>query len=166
MSVKTLSPQDIDLFYPIFSSVLTSEFPGYTPAVVRYLLDRIYTKETLRYWAQRKEKIIFGAYEKDSIVGFAVIDSPYGGVSFCRWLGVLKIHQHKGFGTALIQKWNDLARESKAHKMEVAGQPEAKDFYEKMGFQLEGLRKASYFGIDQYLFGKILAKPNSENMTK
>lgn len=146
--------------------MLKSEFPGYTPEVVDYLLNKIYTTDTLKYWAQRKEKIIFGAYEKDSIVGFAVIDSPYGGVSFCRWLGVLKTHQHTGFGTALIQKWHDLARESNAHKMEVAGQPEAKEFYEKMGFQLEGLRKASYFGIDQYLFGKVIGSPNVAVMTK
>ncbi len=166
MIIQIQSSHDLDLFYPIFSSVLTSEFPGYTSEVVRYLLDRIYTKETLKYWVQRKEKIIFGAYEKDSVVGFAVIDAPYGGVSFCRWLGVLKKYQHKGFGTALIQKWNELALESKAHKMEVAGLPTAKVFYEKMGLNLEGLRKASYFGIDQYLFGKIIGVPNSENMTR
>ncbi|MDP4011044.1 MAG: GNAT family N-acetyltransferase, partial [Candidatus Roizmanbacteria bacterium] len=142
------------------------EFPGYTPQVVQYLLNRIYTREAFKYWIKRKEKIIIGAYEKDSVVGFAVIDAPYGGVSFCRWLGVLKKHQHKGFGTALIQKWNELALESKAHKMEVAGQPEAKVFYEKMGFHLEGFRKKSYFGIDQHLFGKVLGSPDVTVMTK
>ncbi|PIZ64312.1 hypothetical protein CO051_03440 [Candidatus Roizmanbacteria bacterium CG_4_9_14_0_2_um_filter_39_13] len=166
MPIKILLQQDVDTFYPVFTTVLKTEFPGYTPHVVQYLLKRIYTRDTLKFWVQRKEKIIIGAFENNSIVGFAVIDSPYGGVSFCRWFGILKEFQHKGFGTSLIQKWNELALDSKAHKMEVAGQPEAKVFYEKMGFDLEGLRKASYFGIDQYLFGKILAEPNSVNMTR
>ena len=166
MSIHALSSQDIDQFYPVFTSVLNTEFPGYTREVIYYLFNRIYTRDTLKFWVQRKEKIIIGAFENDSIVGFAVIDSPYGGVSFCRWLGVFKDHQRKGIGTSLIQKWEVLARESKAHKMEVAGQPEAKKFYEKMGFDLEGMRKKSYFGIDQYLFGKILAEPNAENMTR
>jgi len=166
MSIKVLLPQNIDQFYPIFSSVLTSEFPGYTSKVVSYLLNRLYTKETLKYWVQRKEKIIFGAYEKDSIIGFAVIDSTYGGVSFCRWLGVLKKYQHKGYGSALIHAWKGYAVRHKAHKIEVAGQSEAKTFYEKMGFDLEGFRKKSYFGIEQLLFGKIIGEPNSENMTR
>lgn len=166
MSVKTLSPQDIDPFYPVFSSVLKTEFPGYTPEVVQYLLTKIYNPTTLKYWLERHEKYTYVALHNDQIIGFALLDSPYGGVSFCRWLGVVKAYQRQGYGKALIHAWTEYAVKHKAHKMEVAGQPEAKEFYEKMGFDLEGFRKRSYFGIDQHLFGKVLSSPNEAVMVK
>jgi len=166
MSVRSLSTNDIEEFYPVFSSVLQTEFPGYAPTIVKYLLTRIYTAPTFKFWLQREEKCILGAYHNNQIIGFAVIDSPYGGVSLCRWLGVQRDYQRKGYGTALIRAWNESAMTQKTHKMEVAGQPKSKEFYEKMGFAHEGLRKKSYFGIDQYLFGKVIAEPNAVNMTQ
>ena len=166
MSVKILSQQDVDKFYPVYSSVLKTEFPGYSSDVINYLLNRIYTPASLKFWIQKNEKFIYAALHDDQIVGFALIDLPYGGVSFCRWLGVVTQYQKQGCGTELIAAGQKHACAYHAHKMEVASQPEAKEFYEKIGFIFEGLRKSSYFGIDQYLFGKIIAQPNSTNMTR
>jgi GNAT superfamily N-acetyltransferase len=101
-------------------------------------------------------KFIFVPKVDNQIVGFAVVDEPYGGVSLLRWLGVRKEFQKHGIGSALIHNWIDLARQQHCHKAEVAAQPEAKEFYAKMGLELEGHRKKSYFGIDQYIFGKVL----------
>ena len=164
--LSTLSPNDIEQFYPTFTQVLKTEFPGYAPEVIDFLLNRMYSVLNLRMWIQRGDKIILVAKDEEKIVGFAIIDALYGGVSFCRWLGVMHEYQHKGIGTQLIYEWERIARVQNAHKMEVAGQPTAKEFYVKRGLDLEGFRKASYFGIDQHLFGKVLGSPNVAVMTK
>ena len=166
MQINYLSPEKVENFYKIFTHVLKTEFPGYDPKVSQYLLDKIYNVPTFKYWTTNKEKVVLTGEFEGKIVGFALIDSVYGGVSFCRWLGVMKDHQHQGIGTALVYAWEKLAKDSGAHKMEVAGQPEATEFYKKVGLTLEGKRLKSYFGIDQYLFGKVLSEPDAEKMVK
>jgi len=159
----------LNQFLPVFAHILENEFPGYSKNVVRYFLEKIYTKINFEWWMSQKQKIIIAATESENlkeIIGFAVIDAPYGGVSFCRWLGLKKEYQRKGIGKQIIDKWKELAHDSGCHKMEVASQPTAKEFYAKMGLELEGLRKLSYFGIDQYIFGKVIGIPNDEVMTK
>jgi GNAT superfamily N-acetyltransferase len=165
VQIDVLSQIEVSRFWPVFQHVLRTQFPGYTPAVTEYLLTKMYTPESFRYWLRNEYKTICSAKQDDQIVGFAIIDAPYGGVSFCRWLGVLEDHQQKGIGTDLVHKWINLAKSQGCHKIEVAGQPEAKQFYEKMGLELEGYRKKSYFGIDQYIFGKVLGQPDDKVMT-
>jgi ribosomal protein S18 acetylase RimI-like enzyme len=165
--ISLLSRPEIDTFLPVFGSILANEFPGYTKNVVRYFLEKIYTKENFLWWHSQNQKIIIAAIingtEKE-IVGFAIIDAPYGGVSFCRWLGIKKEFQRKGIGKQIIEKWKELALTSGCHKMEVASQPTAKEFYAKMGLELEGMRKLSYFGINQYIFGKVIGIPTDDVM--
>lgn len=167
-TISLLSQQEIDQFLPIFAHILENEFPGYSKNVVRYFLEKIYTKINFEWWLSQKQKIIIAATKNvdlKEIVGFAVIDAPYGGVSFCRWLGIKKQYQKKGIGRQIINKWKELAIQSGSHKIEVASQPTAKEFYSKMGLELEGMRKLSYFGIDQYIFGKVIGVPTDEIMT-
>lgn len=160
MNISLITDQELDQFLPVFAHILENEFPGYSKNVVRYFLEKIYTKQNFQWWLSQKQKIIIAATEKDrEIVGFAVLDAPYGGVSFCRWLGIRREYQNKGIGRQMINKWKEIATQSGCHKMEVASQPTAKEFYAKMGLELEGLRKLSYFGIDQYVFGKVIGPP-------
>lgn len=155
--IKQLPPERLDEFMPIFFKILRAEFPGYTSQVVDYFEKNAYSKENFKYWLTYYLKTIYIALnELDNIIGFAVIDAPYGGVSLCRWLGVQKEYQRKKIGSSLIETWLDLAKQQKCHKVEVAAQPEAKVFYEKVGLNLEGKRTLSYFGIDQYVFGKVI----------
>lgn len=164
-NINILTLPGINIFWPVFSEVLKYQFPGYSETVVKYLLEKIYTLYAFEYWLKIGEKTIIAAYDRDKIVGFAVIDRAYGGVSFCRWLGVLPEFQRKGIGKKLINEWTNIAINSGCHKIEVASQPEAKDFYQKSGLKLEGKRELSYFGIDQYIFGKVIGKPNDLVMT-
>lgn len=156
--IELLKPSELKQFYPVFTHILSTEFPCYTPENVVYLLKEVYTPFNFEYWIREDAKYCIVAREKGKkdILGFALVDGPYGGVSLCRWLGVLRQHQKQGIGRLLIARWEELARAGKCHKMEVAAQPTAKEFYEKAGLELEGFRKKSYFGADQYVFGKIL----------
>jgi len=165
-SINQLKSDHTDLFWPIFSSVLQTQFPGYSKTVVSYLLEKVYTLYSFKYWIEHDEKTVLIANVENTIVGFAVIDRPYGGVSFCRWLGVLPEYQHNDIGRKLIDSWLTLAQKQGCHKVEVASQPEAKEFYAKVGLTLEGKREKSYFGIDQYIFGKVISEARDEVMTK
>ena len=153
------------MFWPVFSEVINTQFPGYSKTVVKYLLERIYNQYAFDYWLKIGEKTVLVAKQAGKIIGFAVLDRPYGGVSFCRWLGVLADYQRKGIGVELIKRWLSLAKKEGCHKIEVASQPQAKDFYLKAGLTLEGKRALSYFGIDQYIFGKVIGTPQDEVMT-
>lgn len=166
IKIEKLQPRDLDAFWQVFSQVLRSDFPGYTKAVINYFLNRIYTKKAFNYWLLSSWKIVLVAKLEERIVGFAVLDKPYGGVCFCRWLGILKGFRNKGIGKRLIKEWINYATSLGCHKVELASQPEAKDFYKKCNLDLEGKRQMSYFGIDQFIFGKVIGKPKDEAMTR
>jgi len=161
--IRQLPPERLDEFMTVFFKILRAEFPGYTPQVHDYFEKTAYSKENFKYWLSYNMKTIYVALnELSQIVGFAVVDAPYGGVSLCRWLGVQKEYQRKKIGSTLIETWIELAKKQKCHKVELAAQPEAKIFYEKVGLTLEGKRNVSYFGIDQYVFGRVIGSFSSE----
>lgn len=166
IKIEKVKEKEVAEFWSIFKEVLYESFPGYSPQVLQFFTDRVYTKTTYKYWLQSEAKNILCSKDTGKIVGFAVIDSPYGGVSLCRWLGVKKSSQRLGIGRKLFIAWEELAKNQGCHKIEVAGQPTAKGFYEKVGLTLEGERKSSYFGIDQFLFGKVIGIPNEQSMVK
>lgn len=165
IKIEKLTFQDLDLFWQVFSKVLQTDFPGYTKAVVDYFLNKAYTRANFNYWLSTDWKIVLAAKAEAGIIGFAVLDKPYGGVCFCRWLGVLAEFRNQGVGKKLIEAWLNYAKNSGCHKAEVASQPEAKDFYKKCNLDLEGKRKLSYFGIDQYIFGRVINQPRDMIMT-
>ncbi len=164
--ISILKPEKIEEFWPVFAEVLQNEFPGYSQKVIDYFLEKIYNKQAFSYWITKGLKTVLVAKTKTQLVGFALIDQPYGGVSFCRWLGVKKTFQKKGVGRQLINSWITFATSHGCHKVEVASQPAAEGFYKKVGLRLEGQRKLSYFGVDQFIFGKVIDVPNDQIMTR
>lgn len=164
ITISILATNEINSFSSFFNRLLSSEFPGYSPAVVKYL-HNMYSSANFHYWLKNNYKTVFVAKEDDTFVGLAVVDEPYGGVCLLRWLAIDPHFQKKGIGRKLIQTWINYAKEKGCHKIEVAAQPEAKGFYEKMELNLEGKRDKSYFGIDQYIFGKVIGEPSDEVMT-
>jgi len=165
-NIIILAKEDIGGFYPIFVQALKTIFPCYSQKITDFFVNKIYTPANFIYWVNNNLKTIILTKEKNEITGFMVIDQPYGGVSFCRWLAVLPKYQKKGLGRKLINAWIIFAKYQGCHKVELASQPLAKTFYEKVGLTLEGERKLSYFGADQFVFGKIIGKPNESSMTK
>lgn len=163
--IRTIKNQEINTFWDLYADILSTEFPGYSKNIVQFFLEKLYTRASYAYWIAHSMKIILLAFVDEKPVGFAVIDEPYGGVSFCRWLGIQKDFQRKGIGSKLIETWIEIAKKSGCHKVELAAQPEARAFYKKIGLIEEGTREKSYFGIDQYVFGKVIGIPDEEIMT-
>lgn len=166
IKIEKMKIADLEEFWSVFSKLIRFDFPGYSRQVIDYFLTRVYSPANFRYWLQINWRPVLLAKVKEKIVGFAVLDKPYGGVSFLRWLGVVPEFRKKGIGKQLIKIWIKEAKTACCHKIELAGQREAKVFYEKAGFLLEGKRKLSYFGIDQFIFGMVIGKPDNEAMIK
>lgn len=166
MEISTLTKDDIGGFYPVFTTAMKTVFLCYGKKVIDFFLEKVYTPTNFFYWINNQYKTIIVAKKNLEIIGFIVIDQSYGGVSFCRWLAVFSQYQKQGVGRRLINAWEELAKTQGCHKIELASQPLAKKFYEKVGLTLEGKRRLSYFGIDQFIFGKVIGKPKEENLIK
>lgn len=166
VKIEKLQKEDLDKFWEVFVQVLKKDFPGYTKAVTDYFINKIYTKTVFNHWLSTGWKIGLLAKSGRRISGFSVLDKPYGGVCFCRWLGVLPEFRKKGIGRGLIRNFISYAKNYGCHKVEIASQFGSKEFYEKCGLILEGKRICSYFGIDQFIFGKQIGRPKDEVMTR
>ncbi|OGK20275.1 hypothetical protein A3C23_04955 [Candidatus Roizmanbacteria bacterium RIFCSPHIGHO2_02_FULL_37_13b] len=166
VKISVLTLDQMSQFWQLFIEVLTEDFPGYSKTVVNFLITKMYSLYAFEYWLKTNQKTIVIAQIENNIVGFAVIDNPYGGVSMCRWLGVDGNFRNKGIATKIITFWKTMAEKQGCHKLEVAAQENAKDFYSKIGLKDEGKRLSSYFGIDQYIFGMVIGQPSDQAMTQ
>ena len=166
MTISSLNPENLKNFFPFFEKLMRENFLFYHSKVIDYFLTKIYSQQNLHYKLKNNQRIILVAYEDKQSLGFAMIDEPYGGVSFLRWLAVSKNQQGKGIGKALVFEWEKIAKNQGCHKMELAAYPLVSSFYEKCGFEKEGLRKMSYFGVNQVVMGKIIGEVNVEKMTQ
>jgi ribosomal protein S18 acetylase RimI-like enzyme len=164
MTISSLNPENLKDFFPFFEKLMRKNFPFYHPKVIDYFLTKIYSQQNLYYQLQNNYRTILVAYEVSQPLGFAMIDEPYGGVSFLRWLAVDKNHQGKGVGKALVSEWEKITKSQGCHKMELAAYPLISSFYEKCGFEKEGLQKMSYFGVNQVVMGKVIGKFNLEKI--
>lgn len=164
--IEKLRKRNLAEFWRVFAVLLRNDFSGYTKRVVNNFLNNTYTQRCFDYWLTTGWKEILVAKRSWKIIGFLVFDKPYGGVCFCRWLGVLPEFRKKNIGKKLIERWIGLSRDYGCHKVELASQSSSRNFYSKAGLKLEGKRRLSYFGIDQYIFGKVIAKPNDLVMIK
>jgi GNAT superfamily N-acetyltransferase len=163
-TIKRIKKDSVFHFWQLFKKILHQGFSDYSPKVREFFLKQVYTPSAFIYWIKNKQKTVFVAYQDEKPVGYAVIDRPYGGVCFCRWLGVLEEQQKKGIGRKLVEQWLEYAKSQRCHKVEIASQISAAPFYQKVGLDKEGERKLSYFGIDQIIFGKVIGKPDQEAM--
>ena len=80
-SIHLLQKNELDDFFPPSLTFSLRNLPSTKKNIVRYLLDKIYSLDNYKYWLENNLKTILVARENDTIIGFAVIDEPYGGVS-------------------------------------------------------------------------------------
>lgn len=96
------------------------------------------------------------AREGDEIVGGATIQ-VVGGAAFLEQLVVAYGRKGNGIGSALLRAFEDLAVELGCHVMELeTAEYQARGFYEKHGFHVAGVKRASRFRVNWYLMQKHL----------
>jgi len=170
IQIEKLKPEEVIQFHEIFKAVMEKGY-DYPLKVKEYFINRLYSLANFDYWLKYGYKTILvpkiGTVPNVfQIIGFLVYDEPYGGVLLCRWLGIVSEFRHQGIGKMLMAEFVKDAQALGCHKVEVAVQFDARDFYEKCGLSQEGFRSKSYFGQDQYLFGKVIGEVDEEKVTK
>lgn len=167
MEIKTLVESEIDKFHSVFVQVIGDGFPEYSQKLVDFIVDKDFRPDVFKEKVRKGEYTILVAEEEGKIVGFLIFEKLYGGVSYCTWLGVLREYRGRGIGSKLLGFWEKEILSQSGHKLMLLTQAEKnRAFYEKFGFKEEGLEKQSWFGLDAFIFGKIIGSPNPEVFLK
>ena len=154
--VRPLVPKEIDVFYPLFATVVTEDFPEYKPQIDRICLQ-IDTKAYYRGLYKKNEGVLMGAFDGEELAGFLVITKDIGGVGHFKWLGVEKLHRKQGIASALLAAGEQWLLENKFHHLYFHTENMKNvEFYKRRGYEFVGLRKNSWFGVDEYLMQKQL----------
>jgi len=142
------------------------------------LLEPGERKTTLEEQEKRIQEIlahenqtIFVAEEQGSLLGYlAAIGGSYARNRHEVYIvvGILEAFTSRGIGTALFQALEAWAREYNIHRLELSvmvHNARGVGLYQKMGFQIEGIKKDSLLVdgvyVDEYYMGKLLEGPPS-----
>lgn len=155
-TIEKLKLTDLNKFYKTFTEVLREGFPEYQKLIQDFFLNKDYTKEHFKKHIKSGIDLVVKIDGK--VVGFLTAGFPYGGVSFCYWLGVIKDYRGLGIGRAMLSAWEKEAKKIGAHRLQFLASKWNIPFYKKCGFKLEGFAKTGYFGVDDYYFGKIISR--------
>lgn len=110
--------------------------------------------------------LILVAEQDGSIAGFlSAKREPYNRVRHCAYIvvGILKDYRGMGIGTQLFEQLEAWARSSGITRLELTAMTHNKTavgLYQKMGFQIEGIRKNAMTVdgeyVDEYYMGRVL----------
>lgn len=165
--IRELTLKDIDKFFDSFKEVLRKDFPYYSKRLRDYFINKDYSKKVFAKNLKEKKRAIFVAWTRGKVVGFLVVNRPYGGVSFAPWLGVEKDFQRKGIGRKLMAFWEEWAKKKGAHSLLISTSDNRnKDFYLKCGFKYFGTEGKTWFGLKHHSFGKLIAEPDEDKFLK
>ncbi len=155
---KITSVPEIYRINNLVNSILASDFPFYKAKTIREYQQNVYGLKFFKKFLTEPKHIIFGAYDKNLLVGISAVKMEYGGVAFLEWLAVDKNYRGKGVGSLLIKKTEEWVLKNKGHYYYLITESENNrtEFYPKRGFQLIGVHKKAWFGEDEYIFGKHL----------
>ena len=152
IEIKSLEGKNWLEFWALFSQTVSQDFSFYPPEAIKRFLDEEKIKKN---WGQSKEILV--AFKNNEIVGFLIAIDSGGGVSFCNWLGVERKSRRQGIGKNLVQVWEKWAKQRKCYKLRAqTSQRENQLFWESLGFQLEGIKKADRYFLDYFIFVKMI----------
>jgi len=167
MEVREIRENEVSEFHRVFRKIIRDEFPEYPAHVRDFFISKDFREAFLEKRIKNWDYVVLIAADEGRIVGFLVMEKLYGGVSFATWLGVVREYQGKGAGSLLVRAWEKRVREEGGHKlMLIAPSEKVREFYLHQNFTEEGFEKKSWFGIDYWLFGKIIAGPRPELFLK
>lgn len=105
-----------------------------------YMMDLIYSEESLISQIQKKAQLFYIAYDESSVVGFIAIEHHYKNEAVTRIhkIYILPETQGKGIGKLLIDEVQKLATEnnSVSLSLNVNRFNKALTFYQKIGFKI------------------------------
>jgi len=143
ISIKEASIADIKIIqdvanrtWPItYGEILSKE-------QLDYMMDLIYSEESLIKQIQKQEQLFYIAYEETSILAFIAIEHNYKNEAVTRIhkIYILPEAQGKGVGKSLLDVIQKLAQEnnSTSLSLNVNRFNKALNFYQKLGFEIIG----------------------------
>ncbi len=124
--------------------------------------ERLLIKNTLA----SDNSMIFIAEKDGQIIGYLGAQGPKVRRAHHRiylTIGILRQYTHQGIGTKLFREMENWARENKIHRLELTvfvNNQAGLTLYKKMEFEIEGIKRHSFFVdssyIDEYYMAKLL----------
>lgn len=159
IKIKPLTIASWGKFYSFFAGSLKKDYPAFPKKGIDNLLDYSLSKKILKKRFQQGKKKIFLARLKNKLIGYLMASIEPGGVSSLNWIAVLPKWRRQGIGKKLMAVWGEETVASGIHKLNISvTNRENIRFYQHLGFRLEGVRRADYWGKDRYLLGKVMGK--------
>jgi RimJ/RimL family protein N-acetyltransferase len=162
-SVRKLNPSDAPAFLD-FLNITDSE----TDFMMQEPGERQMNAFQLSMSVSTGYNHIFIAVENEKIIGYLIAFYMYGRGSRTRHslhigIAVLQTEWGKGIGTALFEEMERWAKSNAIVRLELTVMTHNErgiNLYKKMGFEIEGTKKASIFVkgkfVDEYLMSKII----------
>lgn len=168
VTIKRITPEDLDVFFDLFSGLVKTQFNEYSDKTKEFMVThkKAWSKETYKRLISDTTRILLGAWKSRKLVGILDAEIMIGGVSLCTWLIVDPGFQRKGVGKKLLKSWEHLVRKEGIHSLFLYSSKHVIPFYKKMGFEVSGLHKKGWFGSDEYILTKLIQEPKEENFLK
>lgn len=161
--IKQLNIKDFEKFYSFAHDFILEQFLDYPPVVREKWWEEEFNKKKLLGNIKKEDVIILLAYADNVIVGFSYLVLEYGGSLYVCWLCVDKPYRGIGIGSEFLKKIEETALNKKRHFIHLSTENLRNiEYYKKRGFDLIGLHKESWFGMDEYSMQKNLRKPFEE----
>lgn len=157
---------DFNRFYKLLTKTLNGSYFLYSNNSSAFTLDEDLPKEDLKKYIKEGKRILYLAYAKNKVVGYLLTFKTRAGVAFAQWLAVDKDFQKHGIASKLLSLWEKEALINGAHLLQLWTTKNDIPFYLNRNFKKGGSFPQSWFGVDHYLFYKILRKPNEKVFLK
>jgi len=159
--VTKAGAKDINNFLKFFEKTLKKGYFLFAKENASYIVNAgLPKKAQLRKELLKGDSPLYLVYEKKRLIGYLLTKKDFAGVAYGDWLAVDRDFQNKGIASELLKAWEQDVLNQGGHVLQLWTTENDIGFYKKKGFTLGGKFEKAWFGIDHYLFYKIIAKPN------
>ena len=157
ITIENLCKKDIQetktLFYSILDNTFSLTFPE--EAIRKYKEN--WQFETFEKSIKDEDTVMLVAKNNNKIVGFLFGSPLNGGVASIAWVAVTAEVRGLGIGEMLCDRAKIAYHTIGAHKIVLYTETDsARQFYERIGYSLEGTHPRHWWGVDHYCMAKQL----------
>ena len=157
---------DFEKFYQLLTKTLMGNYFLYSKNSSAFTLDEDLPKKDLKKYIGEGKRILYLAYSKNKVVAYLLTFKAHAGVAFAQWLAVDKDYQKHSIASKLLSLWEKESLSNGAHILQLWTTKNDIPFYLNRKFKKGGIFPQSWFGVDHYLFYKILRKPDEKVFLK